>query len=39
MSASLKGKSLTKELDFSAAQFHYLLNLAAELKAATKAGA
>jgi ornithine carbamoyltransferase len=38
MSASLKGKSLTKELDLTAEQFHALLNLAAELKQATKSG-
>ena len=35
---SLLGKSITKELDLTAEEFHYLLDLATKLKTATKSG-
>lgn len=38
MSISLKGRSFLKELDFTQEEWRYLLDLAAELKAAKKAG-
>lgn len=38
MSTDLSGRSFTKELDLSAAEFSYLLDLAAELKAAKRSG-
>jgi ornithine carbamoyltransferase len=39
MAVDLKGRHFLKELDFTAEEFGYLVELAAELKAAKKAGA
>ena len=38
MSTDLRGRSFTKELDLTAAEFNHLLDLAAELKAARRTG-
>ncbi|MDD9207265.1 ornithine carbamoyltransferase [Georgenia sp. 10Sc9-8] len=38
MSVNLHGRSLVKELDLTVAEWHHLLDLAAELKAARRAG-
>ena len=37
--SALRGRSITKELDLTPAQFHHLLELAAQLKQASKSGA
>ncbi|MFI9273851.1 ornithine carbamoyltransferase [Kitasatospora sp. NPDC052896] len=38
MATNLRSRHFLKELDFTAAEFHFLLELAAELKAAKRAG-